>query len=502
MNIRPATKADEPVLRELWEQFESELPAPPEDVETWEQEWQDVAADIDGRGAVYLAENDDGVLGGARAKTIEGDVWYVVFAYVRPEARRRGVLKALLRELVREGRERGSSRVTLDVLAVNEVGVAAWRRLGFQDDKYYLATTVDDLESRLGEVDTGPSVGALYVQTDDSAAVERMVAKYLPRIGRSESTTVVRSRRTAGRAWTTSSAAATRRRCAASSRELSAAMGAIVLTLGVEGGAVVRYILWDRGGIADEYVSLPEHHGPLPPGDVVALAANPTVARAADRRGPCPRPGRGAHGESVRGAPARERARRRDRRGARGSVAGVITLYDAERCPYCARVRIALAEKGIEHEVVAIDLSDRPGLALREEPARQGAGDRGGRVRPARVGGDHGLPGRALPGAAAAAGRPGGARARAAPGLALRRPARRRLLRLPPRRPEPARGASGRARPRAPAVRRHRLHPVGDPGEAHARGRPAGRTSMRGSSAPRNVPRSPPSSTIVAALAT
>jgi glutathione S-transferase len=38
----------------------------------------------------------------------------------------------------------------------------------------------------------------------------------------------------------------------------------------------------------------------------------------------------------------------------------VITLYDAARCPYCARVRIVLAEKGVEPEVVEIDLSDRP----------------------------------------------------------------------------------------------------------------------------------------------
>jgi len=38
----------------------------------------------------------------------------------------------------------------------------------------------------------------------------------------------------------------------------------------------------------------------------------------------------------------------------------MITLYDADRCPYCARVRIALAEKGVEHDLVEIDLTDRP----------------------------------------------------------------------------------------------------------------------------------------------
>ena len=38
----------------------------------------------------------------------------------------------------------------------------------------------------------------------------------------------------------------------------------------------------------------------------------------------------------------------------------MITLYDADRCPYCARVRIVLAEKGVEYETVVIDLDDRP----------------------------------------------------------------------------------------------------------------------------------------------
>ncbi|MGZ4334017.1 MAG: glutathione S-transferase family protein [Gaiellaceae bacterium] len=38
----------------------------------------------------------------------------------------------------------------------------------------------------------------------------------------------------------------------------------------------------------------------------------------------------------------------------------MLTLYDAARCPYCARVRIVLAEKGVEVATVEIDLSDRP----------------------------------------------------------------------------------------------------------------------------------------------
>jgi hypothetical protein len=33
----------------------------------------------------------------------------------------------------------------------------------------------------------------------------------------------------------------------------------------------------ERGGIVDEYRSVPEFYGPLPPGDVIGLAANPTV---------------------------------------------------------------------------------------------------------------------------------------------------------------------------------------------------------------------------------
>ncbi len=38
----------------------------------------------------------------------------------------------------------------------------------------------------------------------------------------------------------------------------------------------------------------------------------------------------------------------------------MLTLYDAARSPYCARVRIVLADKAVEYEPIEIDLTDRP----------------------------------------------------------------------------------------------------------------------------------------------
>ena len=46
----------------------------------------------------------------------------------------------------------------------------------------------------------------------------------------------------------------------------------------------------------------------------------------------------------------------------------MITLYDADRCPYCARVRIVLAEKGVEYETVQIDLGNRPDWIYEKNP--------------------------------------------------------------------------------------------------------------------------------------
>jgi glutathione S-transferase len=46
----------------------------------------------------------------------------------------------------------------------------------------------------------------------------------------------------------------------------------------------------------------------------------------------------------------------------------MLTLYDADRCPYCARVRIVLAEKGLPYETVVVDLDDRPAWIFEKNP--------------------------------------------------------------------------------------------------------------------------------------
>jgi hypothetical protein len=188
------------------------------------------------------------------------------------------VLKRLMTPVLDEGRGRGATRVTLDVMSSNHTAVAAWKRFGFEPEKLYMAAPLAVAAERASGDQRRPSHGAVYVQTDDHDRVEQTVAKYLPRIGRSALTAVA----SPSNGWTrvddelcSRDPRALRRL----GREVSLALGAIVLTLGVEESAVVRYVLWDRGGVADEYASVPEYFGELPPGDVVALAANPTVAQ-------------------------------------------------------------------------------------------------------------------------------------------------------------------------------------------------------------------------------
>jgi hypothetical protein len=59
--------------------------------------------------------------------------------------------------------------------------------------------------------------------------------------------------------------------------ELSDRMGVPVVALALEEEAVVRFLLFDRGRMVDEYLSVPSYYGELSKADELSLAANPTL---------------------------------------------------------------------------------------------------------------------------------------------------------------------------------------------------------------------------------
>jgi hypothetical protein len=117
----------------------------------------------------------------------------------------------------------------------------------------------------------------VHVQTDDMDAVVRAVRQFVPRLPGSSKGSAVTPPRNGWIAVYDELCDRDPEMLRRLARELSDRMGAVVLLLGVEEEQVVRFVLLERGRLMDEYLSVPEYHGELPPGDVISLAANPTV---------------------------------------------------------------------------------------------------------------------------------------------------------------------------------------------------------------------------------
>ena len=277
MRIRPANEADLPLLEQLWRAFLAEIPEPEHIVVEPAKELAEIAQIVRDETALIAEDEGGEALGYALGRRHEGRVARLADLYVIPQARRRGVAEALVREVVDVYRANGAEYLQLEVVPSNAPARSVYARWGFRETQLELVAPIGALAGRLAAPEDGTSFGSIHVQTDDAGAVERAVRQFVPRLPCRSRGSIVSAPRNG---WVTvyddvcDRDPAMLRRLA---RELSDRMGAVVLALGVERELVARLILLDRGGVVDEYLSVPEIDGPLPPGDVIALAANPTV---------------------------------------------------------------------------------------------------------------------------------------------------------------------------------------------------------------------------------
>jgi ribosomal protein S18 acetylase RimI-like enzyme len=276
VTIRAAGPDDYDTVARLWRDFVAEIPPPSYETLDVDKELGEIR-DILETEVAFLAEDDVGspvgfALGRARARS--GTLTDV---YVAPGARRDGIARQLALEMIRAFAARGLEQLDLDVQISNSVARSVYARWGLRDEVVVMTAPLAELERRLGGSGSPGSFGSVHVQTDDVAPVEQAVRQFVPRLPGASRGSIVAPPRNG---WTgvyddvCDRDPALLQRLA---RELSDRRGAVVVLLGVEQGAVLRMIVFERGSIVDEYLSVPEYYGPLAPGDVVGLAANPRV---------------------------------------------------------------------------------------------------------------------------------------------------------------------------------------------------------------------------------
>jgi ribosomal-protein-alanine N-acetyltransferase len=268
VTVREATGAELAAVMELLQAYMDELwqrPFPPGPLDS---------GTLTGK-LVLVAEEDGQVAGAAFGDVAVPDrPAHLNFVYVQPGRRGEGIGRELVRAFVSAAAAAGAEHVVLDVDTTNGAAQALWRRLGFVEFARRLVTPVPALLERL-EPRAGVTFGSAHVQTDDLGRVEQAMRTFVPRLGRSAGTAIVPPRN----GWIgvfdelCGREPELLRRLG---RELSDRFG-VAIAIGVEAGQVVRYVVFDRGRMVDEYLSVPDFHGPLPPGDVIALGANPTL---------------------------------------------------------------------------------------------------------------------------------------------------------------------------------------------------------------------------------
>jgi ribosomal protein S18 acetylase RimI-like enzyme len=277
VTIRDAQAGDIELLRRLRDEFQRELDKPP----FFDEPWETVADDVEdtiANGVALIAEDDGAAVGYALASIvpqtpIRGHLYDL---YVHSDVRGRGVGRELIATTADRVRQRGATHLSLDVALTNDSARRLYERLGFRAYDVLMAAALDDIERQLAVPAQVPSHASTHVQTDDVEGVRRAVTQFMPRVGHTEWSEVSEAKH----GWVTVTDELSDRDRSVQRRlgaELSERLGVPVVALALEEGAVVRFFLFDRGRMVDEYLSVPTYYGDLNKADELSLSANATL---------------------------------------------------------------------------------------------------------------------------------------------------------------------------------------------------------------------------------
>jgi ribosomal protein S18 acetylase RimI-like enzyme len=277
MRVRRATPEDFDAIAELWKELDHEVPPPTHEGPADEQKELAEIREILASEIAFLAlDDEDTPAGFALARRRASGFGTLTDLYVRKDDRRSGVGTELMREVLAVLRGQGIEQLDLEVVAENTVARSLYQRWGMKDEVMIMTGAVAELEARLGHQEAS-SFGSVHIQTDDTSSVQEAVRQFVPRLPGHSHGSVVAPPRHGWIAVYDDVCDRNPEMLRRLAKELSDRMGAVVLLLGIEREELLRMILFEHGRIVDEYLSVPEFYGPLPPGDVVGLAANPRV---------------------------------------------------------------------------------------------------------------------------------------------------------------------------------------------------------------------------------
>ena len=172
MTIRPATKEDKELVRELWVEFQAELGGPDYLRESWDEAWSD------SRRPCATASRSSPRKRAPRSGSSSAS--WVILGDGRPRTSRtstcdrtrgtRAIGRALLAGIIEPARAAGLEHASLEVLIRNSDARRLYERLGFTPMDVFMVAPLGALADQLASDERPASAGSLHVQTDDATA--------------------------------------------------------------------------------------------------------------------------------------------------------------------------------------------------------------------------------------------------------------------------------------------------------------------------------------------